>query len=335
MTMAKLQTSMPFPGSPAAATQTRSVSVIIPTFRRPDGLALAMDSVLRQTALSDVAVSLVICDNSPEASARAYVADLAARAEIAMTYVHEPKTGVANARNSAVAAASDHFAPEFIAFLDDDEEAPPYWLATLLNTQAQFQADVVFGPVCARLADGDTRFPTYFETFFSRKGPAQSQRLDAYYGCGNSLIRSRHLTQSRKPFDTDHNEMGGEDDKLFHGLQNAGAVMAWAAEALVYEDVPASRSTLDYTLRRAFAYGQGPSFSAALSHRPLTCAAWMMQGVAQGVLFSLFGGILWMIGSRQSAPRLDKAMRGFGKAIWFPPFKIGFYGQALLRNAGH
>jgi hypothetical protein len=27
-------------------------------------------------------------------------------------------------------------------------------------------------------------------------------------------------------------------------------------------------------------------------------------------------------------------MRGFGKAIWFPPFKIGFYGQALLKSTG-
>ncbi len=327
--------ALPFPKGTPSAEAPGSVCVIIPTFRRPDGLALAMDSVLKQTALSTFAVSLVICDNSPEASARAQVATLAARADIAMIYVHEPKTGVANARNSAVVAAVDHFAPEFIAFLDDDEEAPSFWLASLMAAQTQFDADVVFGPVCARLADGDTRFPTYFETFFSRKGPAQSQRLDAYYGCGNSLIRTRHLSHSRKPFDTDHNEMGGEDDKLFHGLQNAGAVMAWAADALVYEDVPASRSTLKYTLRRAFAYGQGPSFSAALSHRPLTCAAWMLQGVIQGVLFSLIGGFLWMTGSHQSAPRLDKAMRGFGKAIWFPPFKIGFYGQALLRNAGH
>lgn len=284
-----------------------------------------MHSVLTQTALTGRRVDIVICDNSPEASARAQVADLALKAPVTLTYVHEPKTGVANARNSAVKAATG----EFIAFLDDDEEAPPLWLGQLLAVQAQFSADVVFGPVRARLQDSDVPYPAYFETFFSRAGPEQSQVLDAYYGCGNSLLRRALL--GRKPFCTEHNDMGGEDDKLFHGLQAAGAVMAWADAAAVFEDVPASRSTLRYTLRRAFAYGQGPSFSAALAHKPLSCAAWMCQGAAQGLLFSLWGGALYLMGSRNSAERLDKAARGFGKLVWFPPFKIGFYGQALLR----
>ena len=321
--------AMPFPTDRAGAAVPGSVSVIIPTFRRPEGLDRAMASVLIQTAVGDTPVSLIICDNSPEASARTQVAALAAIAPIAITYVHEPRTGVANARNAAVEASD----AEFIAFLDDDEEAPAGWLSTLLRTQAEFGADVVFGPVQARLQDRDAAFPQYFETFFSRTGPEQSQRLEAYYGCGNSLIR-RSVMPKTKPFCTDHNEMGGEDDKLFGDLYREGRVMAWSAEATVFEDVPPSRSTLKYTLRRAFAYGQGPSFWAALSHKPLTCAAWMVQGVVQGLLFSLIGGILYMIGSRQSAPRLDKAMRGFGKAIWFPPFKIGFYGQALLKNSG-
>lgn len=319
--------TLPFPASPASdAALIRSVSVIIPTFRRPQGLATAMTSVIRQTGLEAVALSLIVCDNSPEASARADVAAFAASAPIAVTFVHEPKTGVANARNTAVAAARS----DFIAFLDDDEEAPVTWLSALLTTQTQFDADVVFGPVSARLMDADVRFPLYFEAFFSRRGPASSQAISVYYGCGNSLIR-RVVMPANKPFCTEHNDMGGEDDKLFYGLQTKGARMAWSAEATVFEDVPPSRSTLNYTLRRAFAYGQGPSFSAALGHKPLTCAAWMLQGVAQGVLFSIVGGVLYMIGSRESAPRLDKAARGFGKLMWFPPFKIGFYGQALLR----
>ena len=267
--------TLPFPTISASdCAVMRSVCVVIPTFRRPQGLALAMNSVIAQTGLDDVALSLIICDNSPEASARAQVAAFAAVAPIAVTYVHEPKTGVANARNTAVAAAHS----DFIAFLDDDEEAPVAWLSALLNTQIQFQADVVFGPVAARLMDDSVQFPHYFEAFFSRKGPDTSQPIEVYYGCGNSLIR-RAVMPANKPFCTEHNDMGGEDDKLFYGLQAKGARMAWSAEANVFEDVPPSRSTLNYTLRRAFAYGQGPSFSAALGHKPLTCMGWMLQGV--------------------------------------------------------
>ena len=53
---------------------------------------------------------------------------------------------MAHARNSGVAAAR---AP-LIAFLDDDEEAPPQWLAGLMQVQAETDADVVFGPVRGR-----------------------------------------------------------------------------------------------------------------------------------------------------------------------------------------
>jgi hypothetical protein len=310
----------------------KSLSVVIPTFRREAGLHLAMQSVTTQilpkmAGLDGLELSLIVCDNSPEASAKAQVEAFAAEAAFPVTFVHEPQTGVANARNAAVAATS----AEFIAFLDDDEEAPPYWLARLIETQERFAADVVFGPVKARLQDLEASYPVYFESFFSRTGPKISQRLNGYYGCGNSLIRRSVLPEGRVPFCTDRNEMGGEDDQLFHDLQTDGAIIAWAADALVYEDVPASRSTLGYTLKRAFAFGQGPSHSAAISHRPLAVAYWMAQGVVQGILFSIIGGALYMIGSRQSAPRLDKAMRGFGKLIWFPPFKIGFYGAALLQ----
>jgi len=93
-----------------------SVCVIIPTFRRPAGLATAMASVAAQDAKS---LRLIVCDNSPEASARDRVISFASTVNFPVHFVHEPRTGVANARNSAVAACD----AEFIAFLDDDEEA--------------------------------------------------------------------------------------------------------------------------------------------------------------------------------------------------------------------
>ena len=53
--------------------------------------------------LRDIALSLVVCANRPEASAKAQVEAFAARAAFPVTFVHEPQTGVANARNAAVA----------------------------------------------------------------------------------------------------------------------------------------------------------------------------------------------------------------------------------------
>ena len=315
LTMADTATFLPAP----------SVSVIIPTFRRPEGLARALASVVAQTGTRS-ALTIIVCDNSPEASARAQVVAFGHTSPLPVTFVHEPNPGVANARNSAVAAC---FA-DFIAFLDDDEEAPALWLSQLLGTQAKFRADVVFGPVSARLAETGSRFDPYFNQFFSRQGARGDERLGVYYGCGNSLIR-RAVLPAHEPFSVVQNDMGGEDDQLFHGLMSSGAVMAWSADAVVHEDVPQSRSTLDYTLRRAFAYGQGPSYTAALDGRYLACAGWMLQGIAQMLLFGALGGLLLAFGRADAALRLDKAARGFGKLLWFPPFKIGFYGTALLK----
>ena len=303
------------------------VSVIIPTFRRAEGLGRALSSVTAQEAVPGIDVDIIVCDNSPEASAREQVIAFGATSPLTVTFVHEPNPGVANARNRAVAAC---FA-DFIAFLDDDEEAPADWLKQLLITQNTYDADVVFGPVTARLSDGhSSKFDGYFNAFFSRHGAAQDEALSTYYGCGNSLIRRARMP-AEQPFSVVQNDMGGEDDQLFNGLMKQGAVMAWAAHAPVFEDVPDRRATLDYTLRRAFAYGQGPGWTAWLNRRPVTAVAWMAQGVAQALLFGLLGAALLAIGSPEAAPRLDRAARGLGKVLWFPPFKIAFYGTALLK----
>ena len=315
------------PARVMAKSRPVTVSVIIPTFRRPEGLRRAVTSILRQTGTGDLAIRIVVCDNSPAGCARPTFDALAAEAALPLVYVHEPHAGVANARNAAVAASE----AEFIAFLDDDEEAPSEWLVRLFVTQRRFDADVVFGPVKARLDDATREHRAYYTCFFSRFGPRSSEILGHYYGCGNSLLRAA-LLAGPQPFSPLQNDMGGEDDILFTALKKQGAVMAWAVDAPVWEDVPLHRATLAYTMRRGFAYGQGPSHSAAVNGRWPACAGWMIQGAAQAVIFAIIGAVSCLARNPKTAFRLDKAARGLGKLLWFPPFKMKFYGQALLKK---
>jgi succinoglycan biosynthesis protein ExoM len=305
-------------------------TVIIPTFRRPEGLRVAVQSILRQTVTSSkTPFKLVVCDNSPEGSARSYVEGLKGAETLTIIYIHEPNPGVANARNAAIRIGCD----PFIAFLDDDEEAPENWLHQMLKVQAEFKADITFGPVKARLKGEVKRHKAYFDSFFSRTGPMTSGLIDTYYGCGNSLIRRDCLPRTSEVFSSDRNECGGEDDKLFYGLKHSGAKIAWASDALVYEDVPENRSKLSYTLKRAFAYGQGPSTSAMAGtiKKPLVCIYWMLNGLLQTLIFTPIGLVLFGLRAKNAASILDRAARGLGKLIWFPPFKVGFYGTALLK----
>ena len=301
------------------------VSVIIPTQRRPVGLRAAVQSTFAQIGVDFARVELVVADNDQAPSAQALVKDMSKSAPFPLIYVHAAEPGVANARNAAMAKAKG----AFIAFLDDDEEAPPGWLAALLSVQARFNADAVFGPVRGRVPASITRHRAYLEGFFSRLGPAECGIITEYHGCGDSLIRRAALPNADQPFSAARNHTGGEDDLLFGQMKQAGARFAWAPEAWVWEDPQPERLNLAYTIRRAFAYGQGPSSACAAQTPPdrVGVVRWMMIGIAQTVVFGLSAGVQRLIGAPSYAAYLDRAARGLGKIFWWGPFKIAFYGR--------
>ena len=310
-----------------------TISIIIPTQRRPGPLTTAARSAFAQGGIDPGDVELVVVDNDAAGSAAGTVEALRAEAPFALRYVHEPKAGVANARNAGVAAATG----ALIAFLDDDEEAPAGWLAALLDAQHRFDADVVVGPVRGRAPEGPLRHRAYLEDFFSRKGPAEAAVTRDYHGCGCSLVRRAALPDSRAPFSAARNQTGGEDDLLFGGMQAAGARFAWAPDAWVWEDPAPARMTLGYAIARAFVYGQGPTYHCATASPPdlAGVARWMAIGLVQAGVYGLAAGVKWFAGAPDRAFCLDRAARGLGKLLWWGPFKLRLYGQAeSLKSSG-
>ena len=303
------------------------ISVVIPTQRRPGPLDLASMSILRQQGVDFERMELVIADNDAIPSARILAERLAVQASFPVRYVHEPRPGVTYVRNAAMAAVRG----DLVAFLDDDEEAPSHWLSELLSVMQRYEADVVFGPVRGRAPESVKQHRVYLEQFFSRLGPEETGVIEDFYGCGNSLVRRAALPDPRQPFSMIRNKTGGEDDLLFGAMKNRGARFAWAAAAWVWEDPAPERLTLGYTMRRAFAYGQGPAAVDAQRKKRLGVAYWMVTGVAQMAVFGVLAAIKWLVRAPDRAFTLDRAARGFGKVLWFPPFKIQFYGQAAPR----
>ena len=301
------------------------VTIMIPTQRRIAGLGVAARSLFRQEGVAFGDLELVIVDNDQVDSARAAADGLAAEAPFPVHYVHEPRPGVAYARNAGMARAGG----DLIAFLDDDEEAPAEWLSALLSAQARFDADVVFGPVRARAPAAVVEHRDYLQRFFSRLGPSEAGVIDHYYGCGDSLLRRAALPDPVAPFSMLRNEIGGEDDMLFGQMQIAGARFVWEPAAWVWEDPVADRLSLDYTIRRAFAYGQGPSAHCAAASPPdrLGIARWMAVGLVQAALFGAVAAGKWLTRAADRAEWLDRAARGLGKTLWWGPFKIQFYGR--------
>lgn len=302
------------------------VAVIIPTLRRPDSLERAVRSALAQTGVMDRLREIVVVDNDPQASSREQIQRLADEASVPIIWRHAPRPGVATARNEGLTATS---AP-LIAFLDDDEAASPNWLAALLSAQTATGADVVFGPIRGRAPDGTGWAQPYLERFFGREGPAETQLIDAPYGCGNALLVRATALPGDAPFNIAADQSGGEDDALFAALAARGGRFGWAADAWVDEFAPPHRATLRYALTRAFAYGQGPSQTAAAARDWPGVARWMVIGAAQAAVWGAASLALTLIRSPRRAEMLDRTVRGVGKVFWMKGFEPHFYGAREL-----
>lgn len=305
---------------------TADVAVIIPTLRRPESLERAVRSVLAQTGVSDRLREIVVVDNDPQASSRDTTAQLAEEAGIPIIWRHAPRPGVATARNAGLAATT---AP-LIAFLDDDEAASPGWLTALLTAQAATGADAVFGPIRGRVPDGIGWTRPYLERFFGREGPDRTQLIEAPYGCGNSLLMRATALPGAAPFNAAADQSGGEDDALFAALAARGGRFGWATNAWVDEFAPPHRATLRYALTRAFAYGQGPSQTAAAAQDWWAVTRWMAVGAAQAAVWGAAALGLTLVASPRRADMLDRCARGIGKLFWMKGFEPHFYGTREL-----
>ena len=301
------------------------VAILIPTLRRPESLDRTLRSLSLQEGREALIDQVVVVDNSPEGSARATVEAWAGA--LPLTYAHEPRPGVATARNTGMALIS---AP-YVAFLDDDEEAPPSWLATLLATHKALDADVTFGPWRGLAASAPAGCRAYLDAFFSRTGPAASGPTDERYGCGNSMMTRATTLMGPAPFDPAYNEVGGEDDRLYQQIAERGGRFGWAADAWVTEHAPAHRCTFSYALKRAFSFGQTPASEAAHARNWAGLARWMVVGAGQAGVYGLAAGLLWLTGAKARLTMTDMAVRGLGKVVWWVTPK--FYGQAEVRRS--
>ncbi|MDJ0921512.1 MAG: glycosyltransferase family 2 protein [Henriciella sp.] len=305
------------------------VTVMVPTFRRPAELARAVGSLYRQT-LAARGFAIVIVDNCPDASAASTIEHLQrdCPASITLTALSEPRPGVATARNTGMTAVKT----DLVAFLDDDQTAPEDWLEQLLANHERFPASVTFGPVKTALPPDQKRHRAYFEQFFGRETGLPSGYIDTTHGIGNALVDFSTLTNDGEWFDTEMNEIGGEDDILFELVRDQSGRFAWADEAFVWEHPDPQRITLSYTMRRAFSYGQAPITLARMAKSPkyLTMLMWILVGFGKTIWHGAQWIALEMIRHPGRAFQLDATLRGIAKLLWFIPMR--FYGVAAAKK---
>lgn len=300
-----------------------TISVVIPTYKRPDGIRCALGSV-EHCGVEGYDVEIVIADNDPAGSARDFVESFAAQSPAKILYVHVPQPGVSNARNGALTAASGRY----IAFLDDDMEAQENWLPPLLAMAKQTGAAAVFGPVEAVMPDTNNPTYRYMQPLFSRKPDYADGEIDWGIATGNSFIDRDQIALPCPAFDPALNQTGGEDDKLFRYLKTQGGRFAWASGAGTYEHVPAKRATMRYVWQRNFAWGQGPTQDCADRGLAglLGIAKWTVIGSLQIAGYGLLFLALRLLGRPKYVFYWGRLAQGVGKIFWGDRFSPRLYG---------
>jgi succinoglycan biosynthesis protein ExoM len=300
------------------------LSIVIPTFRRPAALRRCINSCLVQAGVNKLAYELVIVDNCSQKSARDIVHDIASRTAQQVVYTHEPRPGIAHARNHGVSTAR---AP-LIAFIDDDECADPKWITQLLNAETKFDADIVFGQVVGIIEGDSSVDPDFVQDFYSINFGRQSGRVKQIGATGNVLLRRERCFEGGHAFNSKLGFFAGEDTLFFTQLARAGATIAWCREAVTYEMIPFRRTTPAYIWRRCIVRGQSTSLIPSLLRQPEWGAvAWfMMAGAAQFVVFGLTAGCLALFSRRWAVKVASRALLGLGKVLWMSPFRINYYG---------
>lgn len=225
-------------------------AIAICTYRRPDGLARVLKSLdsLTSDPAADQNVVVIVVDNDPAGSAASTVAKWDESFRFPLTYVSEPRKGLANARNAALAQARASKADR-LAFIDDDEMASPGWLEALNDSMDRTAAAIIAGPtypLFQRPPDSWTPIRGYAYVPLLRQGAAQ----DA--SSANILI---DLEKVNITFDPIFNESGGEDTHFVTRVMNAGERIGWAPAAIVWDAIPVTRMKTSWLLRRWFRTG--------------------------------------------------------------------------------
>lgn len=296
-------------------------SIVIPSYCRPDGLRQAIASCLAQDGIT-APYEIVIVDNDPHGSGRP-VAAAFANAAVPVRYVAEPRAGISHARNAGVANARG----EFLAFLDDDEEAEPRWLASFLDTLRRFDADAAVGPVSPRFPPSFGDVDAYRRGFYTRDAHVASGTPLLRWNIGNSIFRKERCFIGPEPFDPRFGLTGGEDSIFIRQMTRRGCKLVWCAEAIAWEDIPADRLTPRYLLRRAFRGAQTAALTCTLVRpRDLRRLTRLMAGGAvQIAVYGPIGLALRLLHRPHWLPFTARAAAGLGKLFFHPKLQPRLY----------
>jgi GT2 family glycosyltransferase len=221
------------------------ISVVIPTYNRPQQLANCLEALNAQD-LDPAEYEVLVVDDG----GRPRLDDLVkrGRSTTAWRLLRQANAGQATARN----LGARHAVGEYLAFTDDDCRPAPNWLRTMLTRLEANPGALVGGLIVNELTTNvysaasqilvDYLYERYtnaagFPLFFTSNNFAMAKSLFLGLGGFDPICR-----------------VSAEDREFCHRWHEAGHLTLFAPEAIVYH---AHALSLPSFLRQHFTYGRG------------------------------------------------------------------------------
>ena len=258
-------------GSPSVLAGSKvSVTVAIPTYRRPDTLNRLLVVVQRQAtdldALTGGGTHILVADNDPLGSTRSVVEN-----HPGVRYEPVLTPGIAAVRSACLIAATG----DVLQFIDDDEQPETDWLSTMVGCWLELgRPTALAGSVLAKF---DTPPSPWIAAggFFERRRPPTGTLLPVA-PAGNLLLHLPEVRRLGVSFDERLGLRGGEDTLFTKQLTAAGGQIRFCREGAIYDLVPDDRNTRQWVLRRARHHGNNASVVALWGMRGPR--RWLTQG---------------------------------------------------------
>ena len=288
------------------------IVVAIPTYRRPRSLARLLKALEKIETDADVAV--IVADNDADRQQGYDVClDVTAKGyRWPLTAVLALERGIAQARNVLVVHALKDRGVRHVAMIDDDEWPSPQWLSELLRVRDETGADAVGGSIVFEHGRPQRLWSRGFDGVTSIRRPTGP--LEMLEGAGNILITRRCLDRMDGAwFDPAFALSGGEDRDFFERIKESGGSFAWSDEAIAYTTVPPGRTSLRWTMKRAYGIGNADMRVYLKHHHEPGVRLWAGLKVAAALLLSPLLFVMLAAVPNRAADILRRLCRNAGK----------------------
>lgn len=231
--------------------QAPSLTIIIPTYQRSQGLEKLLKSIdVQKETFSDFEV--IVVDNAPQTLAENWqIVEKYRSGGLNVKLVHQALAGATNARNMGIELARG----KWLAFFDDDEELHPRYLSVLASYLASADTNSILGgPYLPVWDDEPPRWmkPDYFRVSFGEVTRPLNERE---FLPGGNLVASKALVELAGGYPINFGHFGkkmgyGEDTLFVVKAKRQGARQVYDPALAVSHHIPAERMNLEWFTRQ-------------------------------------------------------------------------------------